>query len=108
VKRRFIAALVVLLGGALISTLFVMIATNGYGSAGIDENLVAVGYLVVGLGIVLLLSWLSAVISGGLAARLHWRSWITLPLMLLPALVIELILLLITGVVLAGLSRLLR
>ena len=88
----------------MISSLFVMLATNGYGTAGIDENLVAAGYLVVSLGIVLLLSWLSAAASGGLSARLHWRTWITLPLVLLPALIVELILLLIAGLVLAELG----
>ena len=82
-----------------------MLATNGYGTAGIDENLVAAGYLVSGLGIVLLFSWLSAMASGGLTARLHWRAWITLPLVLMPALLIELILLLISGIVLAELGR---
>jgi hypothetical protein len=97
-------ALLILLVGAVISSLFVMLATNGYGTAGVDENLVAAAYLVVSLGIVLLLSWLSAAAAGGLAARLHWRSWITLPLVLLPALIIELILLLIAGIVLAELG----
>ena len=56
------------------------------------------------LGIVLLLSWLSAAAAGGLSARLHWRIWITLPLVLLPALIVELILLLIAGIVLAELG----
>ena len=55
--------------------------------------------------IVLLLSWLSATLSRGLSARLHWRAWIALPLVLLPALIIELILLVVAGVVLAELSR---
>jgi hypothetical protein len=106
--RRFIVALVILLVGAVISTFMVMLATNGYGTAGIDETLVAVGYLVLGLMIVLLLSWLSATLSRGLSARLHWRAWIALPLVLLPALLVELILLLITGVGLAALSTTLR
>jgi hypothetical protein len=104
-RRRFLVALVILLVGAAISSLFVMLAANGYGTAGIDENLVAAGYLVVSLGIVLLLSWLSAAASGGLSARLHWRTWITLPLVLLPALIVELILLSIFGIGLAELSR---
>jgi hypothetical protein len=104
-RRRFIVALVILLVGAMISSLFVMLATNGYGTAGIDENLVAAGYLAASLGIVLLLSWLSAAAAGGLSARLHWRSWITLPLVLLPALIVELILLVIVGIGLAELSR---
>jgi hypothetical protein len=103
-RRRFIIALLILLVGAVISSLFVMLATNGYGTAGIDGNLVAAAYLVVSLGIVLLLSWLSAAAAGGLSARLHWRSWITLPLVLLPALIIELILLLIAGLALAELG----
>ena len=103
--RRFIVALVILLVGAVISTFIVMLATNGYGTAGIDENLVALGYLAASLGIVLLLGWLSAAASGGLSARLHWRTWITLPLVLLPALIIELILLVVAGVVLADLGR---
>ena len=103
-RRRFLVALVILLVGAVIGSLFVMLATNGYGTAGIDENLVAAGYLAVSLGIVLLLSWLCAAASGGLSARLHWRTWITLPLVLLPALIIELILLVIAGVALAELG----
>ena len=58
------------------------------------------------LGIVLLLSWLSAAASGGLSARLHWRSWITLLLVLLPAVIVELFLLVIVGIVFwAELSR---
>jgi hypothetical protein len=104
VRRRFVIAVLILLVGAVISSLFVMLATNGYGTAGVDENLVAAAYLVVSLGIVLLLSWLSAAAAGRLSARLHWRSWITLPLVLLPALIIELILLLIAGIVLAELG----
>ena len=104
-RRRFLAALVILLAGAVISSLFVMLATNGYGTAGIDQNLVAPAYLVVSLGIVLLLSWLSAAVSGRLSARLHWRSWITLPLVLLPVLIVELILLVIVGIGLVELSR---
>jgi len=103
-RRRFIVAFAILLAGAVISSLFVMLATNGYGTAGVDENLVAAGYLAASLGIVLLLSWLSAAAAGGLSARLRWRSWITLPLVLLPALIIELILLLITGLALAELG----
>ena len=106
--RRFLVALVILLVGAVISSLFVMLATNGYGAAGIDENLVAAAYLVVSLGIALLLSWLSAAAAGGLSARLHWRIWITLPLVLLPALIVELILLVIAGVALADLGTTLR
>jgi hypothetical protein len=106
--RRFLVALVILLAGAVINSLFVMLATNGYGTAGIDENLVAAGYLAVSLGIVLLLSWLCAAASGGLSARLHWKTWITLPLVLLPALVVELFLLVIAGVALAGLGTTLR
>jgi hypothetical protein len=39
-----------------------------------------------------------------LSARLRWRSWITLPLVLLPALIVELILLVIAGVALAELG----
>ena len=77
-RRRFLVALVILLVGAVIGSLFVMLATNGYGTAGVDENLVAAGYLAASLGIVLLLSWLSAAAAGGLSARLHWRTWITL------------------------------
>jgi uncharacterized membrane protein YhdT len=104
-RRRFLVAFAILLAGAVIGSLFVMLATNGYGTAGVDENLVAVGYLAASLGIVLLLSWLSAAAAGGLSARLHWRSWITLPLVLLPALFVELILLVIAGISLAELSR---
>jgi hypothetical protein len=107
-RRRFVVALVILLVGAVISSLFVMLATNGYGTAGIDENLIAAAYLVVSLGIVLLLSWLSATAAGGLSARLHWRTWITLPLVLLPALIVELFLLIIAGVALADLGATLR
>ena len=81
----------------MISSLFVILAANGYGTAGADETPVAVAYLAASLGIVLLLSWLSAAASGGLSARLHWRTWITLPLVLLPALVVELMLLLIVA-----------
>ena len=103
-RRRFIVALLILLVGAVISSLFVMLATNGYGTAGVDENLVAAAYLAVSLGIVLMLSWLSVAASGELSARLHWRTWITLPLVLLPALIIELILLLIVGLTLAELG----
>jgi hypothetical protein len=104
-RRRFLVACAILLVGAVISSLFVMLAANGYGTAGADETPVAVAYLAASLGIVLLLSWLSAAASGGLSARLHWRSWITLPLVLLPALIIELILLVIAGIGLAELSR---
>jgi hypothetical protein len=103
-RRRFFVAFVTLLVGAMISSFFVMLAANGYGTAGGDENLVAVAYLAVSLGIVLLLSWLSVAASGGLSARLHWRTWITLPLVLLPALIIQLILLLIAGLALAELG----
>jgi hypothetical protein len=103
-RRRLLVALAILLAGAVISSLFVMLATNGYGTAGADGNLVAAGYLAASLGIVLLLSWLSAAAAGGLSARLHWRTWITLPLVLLPALIIELILLLIAGIALAELG----
>jgi hypothetical protein len=103
-RRRFLVAFAILLAGAVISSLFVMLATNGYGTAGGDENLVAVAYLAVSLGIVLLLSWLSVAASGRLSARLHWRTWITLPLVLLPALIVELILLLIAGIALAELG----
>jgi len=88
----------------VISSLFVILAANGYGTAGGDENLVAAAYLVVSLGIVLLLSWLSAAAAGRLSARLHWRIWITLPMVLLPILIIELILLLIAGLALAELG----
>ena len=102
--RRFLVALAILLTGAVINSLFVLLATNGYGTAGIDEDLVAAGYLAVSLGIVLLLSWLSAAAAGRLAVRLHWRSRITLPLVLLPALIVELILLVIVGIGLAELS----
>ena len=104
-RRRFLVAFAVFLVGAVISSLFVMLATNGYGTAGADENLVAAGYLAASLGIVLLLSWLSAAAAGGLSARLHGRSWITLPLVLLPALIVELILLVIVGIGLAELRR---
>ena len=103
-RRRFLVAFAIFLVGAVISSLFVMLATNGYGTAGVDENLVAAGYLAVSLGIVLLLSWLSAAAAGELSARLHWRTWITLPLVLLPALIVELFLLVIAGVALADLG----
>jgi len=104
-RRRFLVAFAIFLVGAVISSLFVMLATNGYGTAGADETLVAAGYLAASLGIVLLLSWLSVAAAGGLAARLQWRSWIALPLVLLPALIVELILLVIVGIGLAELSR---
>jgi hypothetical protein len=104
-RRRILVAFAILLVGAVIGSLFVMLATNGYGTAGVDETLVAAGYLAASLGIVLLLSWLSTAAAGELSARLHWRSWITLPLVLLPALIIELILLSIVGIGLAELSR---
>ena len=71
--RRFLVALGILLAGAVISSLFVMLAADGYGTTGIDENLVAAAYLVVSLGIVLPLGWLSAAASGGLSARCTGR-----------------------------------
>lgn len=107
-RQRFLVASVTLLVGAVISSLLVMFATNGYGTAGINENLVVAGYLAVSLGVVLLLSWLSAAAAGGLSSRLRWRTWITLPLVLLPTLIIEVILLVITGIALAELGMTLR
>ena len=107
-RRRFLVAFAILLVGAVISSFFVILAANGYGTAGADETPVAVAYLAVSLGIVLLLSRLSVAASGELSARLHWRTWTTLPLVLLPALIIELFLLIIAGVALADLGATLR
>lgn len=103
---RFFVALSVLLIGALLSTFLAMVATNGYGTAGVNETLVVTGYLVFGSGAVLLLAWLVAAVSGKLSARLGWRAWLTLPLMLAPALVVEFIALPLLAIILAELSRL--
>jgi hypothetical protein len=102
--KRFLLALVILLVGALLSTLIAIVATNGYGTAGINETLLAVGYFVLGAGGVLFLAWLAAVLSGRLSARLGWRTWITLPLLLLPALLIELFALPLLAIMLAELG----
>lgn len=103
-SKRFSIALIILLVGALLSTLAAMVATNGYGTAGIHENQVAAGYLILGAGIVLLLAWLAAELSRKLSTRLGWRARITLPLMVLPALVIEIIALPLLAIILAELG----
>jgi hypothetical protein len=103
--KRFVVSLIVLCIGALLSTFVALIATNGYGTAGVNENLVAAGYLFLGAGFVLLLAWLSALLSSKLTARLGWHAWITLPLVLLPALMSEFIALPLLAVVLAELGR---
>ncbi len=103
-KRRFLAALVVLLLGAVLATLLVLVATNGYGTAGADLGKAATAYLAIGLVIAVLLAWLSAAFSRWLSARTGWRGYVTLPLALAPALVLELFLLLFAGVSSAALS----
>lgn len=102
---RFLVALIFLVIGALAGTLAAIIATNGYGTAGGDENVAVVGYLILGAGSVLLFAWLSARLSDRLGRRVGWGSWVTLPLFLLPALVIEIVALPVLAVILAELSR---
>ncbi len=102
--RRFVVAFVVLILGAVFSTFFVLIATNGYGTAGGDTARAALAYLVIALLLAAGLAWLSAAVSRWLSARLAWRGYITLPLVLVPLLVLELFLLLFAGVSTAALS----
>ena len=102
---RFFVAFSILLVGALLSTFIAMVATNGYGTAGINGTLLVTGYLVLGSGVVLLLAWAVAAVSGKLNARLGWRTWLTLPLMLVLALVIEVIALPLVAIILAEISR---
>ena len=79
-----------------------IVATNGYSTSG---DLAVAGYLILGGAFVLLLSWLAAALSRGLSGRLRWSGWFTLPLMLVPALLIEIIALPMLAVILAELSR---
>jgi hypothetical protein len=105
VNARFLVALIFLFIGALAGTLAAIIATNGYGTAGGDENVVVAGYLILSAGCILLLAWLSARFADRLSRRVGWGSWVTLPLILLPALVIEIVALPVLAVILAELSR---
>jgi hypothetical protein len=102
---RFLIALVVLTIGAMMGTLMALVATNGYSTSG---DLAVSGYLVLGVALVLLLSWLAAASSRALSGRLRWSGWFTLPLMLIPALLIEQIGLPILAVIMAELARALR
>jgi hypothetical protein len=96
--RRFIAAFLVLLLGAVITTLLVLVATNGYGTAGIDLETAAAGYFLAGLLLILFLAAVSAATSTWMTSRLQWRGCLTLALVLVPALLVELFVLLFVGV----------
>ena len=100
---RFLIALVVLFIGALMGTLMALVATNGYTTS--SGDLAVAGYLILGGAFVLLLSWLAAALSRALSGRLRWSGWVTLPLMLVPALLIEIMALPMLAVILAEISR---
>ncbi len=96
--RRFVVAFAVLLLGAVITTLFVLIATNGYGTAGVDVESASIGYLLVALFVILVLAGISTASSTWLSRRLRWRGCLALLVFLAPALLLELFLLLFVGV----------
>ena len=98
---RFLIVLVVLLAGAVMGTLMALVATNGYTSSG---DLAVASYLILGGAFVVLLSWLAAALSRALSARLRWSGWVTLPLLLVPALFIEIFALPMLAVILAELN----
>lgn len=102
--RRIVVAVVTLLLGAVAATFFVLIATNGFDTGRADSGSAALIYLVIALLIVLLLVFASAAASRWLSKRFGWRGAIALPVVLIPALLLELVALLFVGVGIAAFS----